>query len=212
MNDKSIIPFRQRITIATLFACVCTSSYLLINHMPLREPILLWKSPIDELIPFVPWTIWPYIVLLLTDYFFPLMIKDRLQFYQTMRAYAIAAALAFACWALIPTTLPRDGIIPLGDTLSERTYRYLISMDPPNNCFPSGHITIPTVLFWSFSIQWPQYKKLIWITFIMLSITILTTKQHYVLDLIGGVLTGIIGIWISRWWTQYTMNGSVKTH
>jgi hypothetical protein len=194
------IPLKRRWLIATQFAFVCTSSYLFINHLPLREPVLLWRSPIDELIPFMVWTIWPYIALLLTDYVFPLFIRERHLFRVTMRAYGIGAGLSFLFWTLWPTTLPRYGIIPTGDSLSELTYRFLITVDPPNNCFPSGHITIPTVLFWAFAAQWPRWRCLIWLSFATLSLTILTTKQHYVLDLVGGIGAGGVGLWLSHRW------------
>ena len=201
-KESDIIPLGRRWLIATIFACCCTSSYLLINYTPLREPILLWKSPIDEWLPFLAWSVWPYLILLLTDYFFPLFIRSRDLFRVTMRAYGIGAAISFAFWALLPTTLPRHGFIPQGDSLSEVTYRMLVSLDPPNNCFPSGHITIPTVLFWAFAVQWPKWRLLNWLVFAFLSISILTTKQHYVLDLIGGIAAGGLGLWVSHLWER----------
>jgi len=194
------LPLSTRLKVSTAFACVCTSSYLLINHFSLREPTLLWKSPIDDWLPFMAWTVWPYIILLFTDYFFPLMIRERALFRRTMRAYALAAAISFVFWALFPTTLPRLGFVPTGEGLSEVTYRLLISMDPPNNCFPSGHISIPTVVYWGLCQQWPRWRVPLWASFALLSLTILTTKQHYVLDLIGGVGAGALGLWLSHRW------------
>ena len=37
------------------------------------------------------------------------------------------------------------------------------------------------------------FVSLVWIEFILLSISILTTKQHYVWDLISGMAVGVIG-------------------
>ena len=187
----------SRLKVSTTFACVCTSSYLLINNFSIRAPTPLWESPVDTWLPFLPWTVWPYILLLLTDYFFPLMIKERAHFWVTMRAYGIAAAVSFTFWALLPTTLPREGFIPAGDSLSELTYRLLIAMDPPNNCFPSGHISIPTVVYWGLATQWPRWRWPLWGSFALLSVSILTTKQHYALDLLGGLATGALGVWLS---------------
>lgn len=200
-----------KLKVSTLFAFCCTSSYLLINHLPLRTPILLWQSPIDVSLPFLAWTIWPYIILLFTDYFFPLMIVDSQHFRVTMRAYAITAAISFCFWALLPTTLPRFGFIPMGDSLSEQAYRLLIAMDPPNNCFPSGHISIPTVLFWALAKQWSRWRVLIWTLFAFLSLSILTTKQHYLLDLIGGLFAGYLGLKLSFFWTERQAHAAAKS-
>jgi len=196
-SDDDLVPVSRRWRVSTAFACVCTSSYLLINNFSLREPILLWKSPIDDWLPFLAWTVWPYLILLFTDYVFPLWIRSRGLFRVTMRAYAFAAVISFLFWALLPTTLPRVGFVPSGDGLSEVTYRLLISMDPPNNCFPSGHISIPTVVYWGLVQQWPRWRWPLWLSFMLLSLTILTTKQHYVLDLLGGVGAGALGVWLS---------------
>jgi membrane-associated phospholipid phosphatase len=195
--NTDTIPAIQRLKVSTIFAMCCTSSYLLINYMPLREPLPLWQSSFDIWLPFLPWTIWPYILLLLTDFFFPLMIADRRLFKITMRAYALTAMISFTVWALFPTTLPRAHIMTTGDSLSEVTYRLLIAVDPPNNCFPSGHISIPTVLFWALAKQWPQWRWILWLSFGLLSLTILTTKQHYVVDLFGGLIAGCIGLYFS---------------
>jgi membrane-associated phospholipid phosphatase len=191
------VPVIQRLKVSTIFAMCCTSSYLLINYIPLREPLPLWQSSFDIWLAFLPWTIWPYILLLLTDFFFPLMIADRRLFKVTMRAYAFTAMISFTVWALFPTTLPRADMMTTGDSLSEVTYRLLIAVDPPNNCFPSGHISIPTVLFWALAKQWPRWRGILWLSFGLLSLTILTTKQHYVVDLFGGLIAGFIGLYFS---------------
>lgn len=197
-NYSQKIHFSERVKVSITFACCCTSSYLLINYLPLRDPLILSQTVIDQLIPFIPWTIWPYLLLLLTDLVFPLLIVERRLFRFTMRAYAFTALISFAVWALFPTTLPRSSIIPHGDSISEIAYRLLISVDPPNNCFPSGHISIPTVLFWALGKQWPTYKIHLWLCFALLSVTILTTKQHYFVDLVGGLTAGVLGLGLSH--------------
>jgi len=195
------IPLGERLRVSTLFACCCTSSYLLINHLnapPLRAPTALVEWEVDRAIPFLAWTVWPYIALLFTDFFFPLLIGERAFFRRVMRAYAATAALSALTWLALPTTLPRVGFVPAGETLSERTYLLLISMDPPNNCFPSGHISIPTVLFWALARQWPRWAWASWLSLGLLSLTILTTKQHYLIDLLGGLAAGAAGLWVTR--------------
>jgi len=64
-------------------------------------------------------------------------------------------------------------------------------VDEPNNCFPSLHVSIS---FLASFVMWRKSRIegvffLIWSAAI--SISTLTTKQHYVADIIGGTLIAI---------------------
>ena len=101
------------------------------------------------------------------------------------------------------TTFPRPDA-PTGSSFSEEGYRILIAADSPLNCFPSGHISVPTLMLWGLYKQYPSARVQIPLltTFALLFMTILTTRQHYILDLIGGMMSGGIGVAVSLWWER----------
>jgi len=174
-------------------AAVNTVGYLWLNHHPLFERHALPLTAADRATPFWPWTVWPYLLLLCSDVVLPVFIDDREIFHRTLRAYAVAIACNFAFWALWPTVLPRPPV-PLDASWSSMAYRALIAVDAPGNCFPSGHITIPAVAVWGLARARPKWSLALWLGLGVLSLSILTTKQHYAADLVGGFATAAAGV------------------
>jgi hypothetical protein len=179
-------------------AALNTAGYLLINHHHLRPPIELPLSALDRAIPFWPWTVWPYAVLLLVDVLLPLALRNRAIFFDTLAAYSVAILLNFAIWALFPTSYPRPTSPAGGGFMTTAAYHLLVAIDSPASCFPSGHITIPIVAVWGLGREHPRLKAGLWIGLSLLAVTVLTTKQHYVVDVAGGLATAWIGIAVVR--------------
>lgn len=186
-----------RNTIAMLIVTlVLYSGYQLSNRFHLIEPRYLPLSSLDNAIPFLMWTVWPYFLLIFMA-FLPIAIRNRNLFNQTMWAFTIAVSLNIGFWLLYPTIFHRPPL-PAEEGYSAFAYRWLCSIDTPANCFPSGHITSPAIGCWALSKESPKYKTAIWVCFALLSLTILSTKQHYIWDLPGGLLTAFIGIYFSK--------------
>lgn len=196
-NLHSTLP-RRIALIAVLFA-VNSGLFALLNEYPYREPTYLPTTPIDDAIPFMVWTVWPYTVLFLANVVLPFLIRDDRLFRATLFAYLVAISCNMVIWASFPTAFPRPDL-PAGVTLSEQYYRWIVSIDPGTNCFPSGHVTIPAVLIWGLSRQWKKYRFWLWGAVLISSLTIITTKQHYFWDLLGGLATAGVGIAVGRWW------------
>lgn len=184
-----------KLAIVTLFMLANSAIYLYLNHNPSAEPNLLPMLWIDERIEFMAWTVWPYTLLMVANVTLPFLIKSRALLYWTLRAYVVGISLNIFIWIIYPTTYPRPPL-PAGNTLSELWYLTLMSADTPNNCLPSGHITIPAVMVWALSRQWPRFAVAapMWAGFLLLSVTILTTKQHYFWDLPAGLATAVVGV------------------
>ncbi len=111
------------------------------------------------------------------------------RFGRTYLAIGAIEILHLVIFVLYPTTYPR----PAGDT-SYPLFEFLKFFDSPTNCFPSLHVAIP--IFLALAI-WRGGKKigilfLFWA--ILLALSTLTTKQHYLLDVFGGILTALLGL------------------
>jgi membrane-associated phospholipid phosphatase len=105
------------------------------------------------------------------------------------------SVLIFFIW---PTVYPREQF-PLPQDLNALTYyvfNYLRHADAPTNCCPSLHVS--SVYLTSFLYLDEQRGKFPfffgWGTLIALST--LTTKQHYLIDVVAGLMMAIVVWWI----------------
>jgi hypothetical protein len=187
------VPFRIRVLAVTAMVAVNTLIYLLINANPTRTPVLLPMTWLDDALGRHAWTIWPYWLLLVINPFFAVAIRERAVLLATLRAYLAAMALNIAVWLAWPTRIVRDALPPDLDPVTQGAWNLLYALDEPNTCFPSGHITIPCVVMAGFVAQYPQARRWIWAVALLLP-TIVTTGQHYAIDLFAGMLTAAAGV------------------
>jgi hypothetical protein len=182
----------RRFGIIFLWTSALYVIYQLTNHLHLVAPRMLPVTAIDRAIPFLSWTVVPYFVLILGMYL-PGLVRERRLFLRTLAALTIAVLLNYAIFALCPTIYPRPDP-PTGMAFYDHWYRWLVSIDTPANCFPSGHITAPAIGCWALAQEHRRQRWIIRLLFIPFALTILTTKQHYLWDLFGGLATAAIGI------------------
>lgn len=189
-----IVTRRNKITAGALLWLFASAVYLTSNHFPIFEPQFLLMTPIDLAVPFIPNTLWIYI----SEYVFFVIIyllcrdEENLNRYvYSFFALQTTSVLIFWLW---PTTFPREAF-PLPDDLNAATYfvfSNLRELDSPNNCFPSLHVS--SVFLTSFIFLNEQKKKFpfffCWAAAIAFST--LTTKQHYFVDVLGGLAMAII--------------------
>lgn len=188
-------PVSLRVRVLAVAAVVTfnTALYLWVNAHPLRTPALLPTTPLDVWLGWHAWTIWPYWLLLVINPFFAVGIRDTTLLLATLRAYVVAMAINMAVWLAWPTQLPRHPLPESLDPLTTGAWQLLLALDEPNTCFPSGHITIPTVVMFAFATQYPRARRWGWLVLLLFP-SIITTGQHYAVDLAAGMLTAIIGI------------------
>lgn len=202
------IPWGRNAAALLPLTALLYAGYQLSNRIHLLEPRFLPLTELDRAIPMLLWTVWPYFLLVLL-LFLPLGIRDRALFRRTLWAFTLAVCLNIAVWMLLPTVFPRPPR-PEGGGLTGVAYRWLCSIDTPANCLPSGHITSPAVGCWALATEHPRHRLWIWPSFLLLSATILTTKQHYLWDLPAGLITAGLGIWASDWVVGETVYGSLE--
>jgi hypothetical protein len=205
--DAAVPPgeFFQRLWKVVALTTVLYVPYVLSNHFPVFTPRELPLSALDAAIPFWTWTVVPYF-LLIGGMYLPALVADRRIFTTAMLAILIGVVLNNLVFFLWPTTYPRPLAEP-SDSLHAALYQFLIAVDTPGNCFPSAHITAPAIGCWALAQQFRRWRWLIYLIFIPFALSILTTKQHYTLDLIGGLATAGIGLLIAHKLTKRTSTG-----
>ncbi len=181
---------------------IAGSVYLCLNHFQQFQPILLPLLPWDQSTPFLCWSVFPYLLLLSCDLILPLWIENKTIFRISIRAAFIASLISSLIWALYPTTYPRPSLAEVlqtePDMFSLATYQFLILLDTPSNCLPSGHITMPAIFFFGL---WRQNRNHFWLylmVMLILDVSVLTTKQHYIWDILSAFVCAMIAILISE--------------
>ena len=179
--------------------------YLTSNHIHLFPPRLLPMSPLDHAVPFMPWTVWIYT----SEYLFFAAVyvtcRDLVNLNKYLYSFIVLQSVSVAIFWLWPTTYPRDAF-PLTKDIPWLTYelfKNLRTTDSPANCCPSLHVS--SVYLSAFIFLDDQPKKFpfffTWGTFIALST--LTTKQHYIVDVIAGLSLALITYWIFHRYFTY---------
>ncbi len=172
--------------------------YQITNRWQMHPACPLPSTWVDRNVPLLEWTVWPYLILA-GCIFLLLLVKSRAVFTRALVALIAGYSINLLVFFLWPTMLPREGL-PGG--FNGGGFAWLYSVDTPCNCFPSGHITAPLIAFYALAAEHPRWKAALWLIFALLCPTILTTKQHYLADLIGGLATGAFGLWVSSRWMK----------
>lgn len=165
------------------------------------EPHLLPMTAADEAIPFVPWTVWLYGTITWGSFAAWMTIGDRVSQGRLLASISVASAACALVFLVFPTTFPRD-LYPIGE-LTTATMRELADLrdsDSPTNCFPSLHVALAwaIALVWATSLKrrWLRPLPLFWA--VVVSVTTITTKQHYAIDVPAGMLIGGLAFALSR--------------
>jgi membrane-associated phospholipid phosphatase len=181
---------RNKYVLSILWLASGAAFYLSTNHYYMYPPQFLPMTRIDQAVPFVPWTIWIYnseFFLFFSAFFLSADLVNANKYLYSFLSAQILSTLVFIFW---PTTYPREQFpLPADiDSITRALFANLRGVDSPANCFPSMHVCGVYVSAFLFIDE--QRKKLIpyflWATAIAFST--LTTKQHYLADVVSGFL------------------------
>jgi len=155
----------------------------------------------DKLIPFLPEHIWLYHtilpVILLTMF---ILVKTKRIFFITFWACAVSAVLLNISYVCFPSFYPRPEFDI--DSISKAMVYITYQIDGSNNTFPSGHVAFAWIIFFGayFSDMAKNISGLRCLYFLWavgLSLSTLTLKQHYIVDVFSGILLGATSFYIS---------------
>ena len=159
--------------------------------------------PIDEEIPLIPEFIWIYnslIPVLIGVAAF--LVRTKKVFYTTALSFLLAMVILDFCYVFLPSFYPREAFAVTGAStwLLDLTRQ----LDGSNNTFPSGHVALAWLLFWGvahsvYAAKHKIAKTLTALWAIGISISTLTLKQHYVVDVVGGFAVAAICFFAAKW-------------
>jgi|TARA_R110001583_G_scaffold16347_4_gene67114 membrane-associated phospholipid phosphatase len=148
----------------------------------------------DQAIPFLPWTVWIYhsIVPVIVMTMF-LLVQTRRLFFTTFWSSFLVTVVINLFYILFPSFYPRPELSP--DGITEYLVQLSYTIDNSSNTFPSGHVAFAWLMFWgSFYSQKakeiPLLRRMFLLWAIGLSLSTLTLKMHYIIDIVGGFAVG----------------------
>lgn len=161
--------------------------YILPNMHPFFPPKMLPLLPIDLTVPFLPWTF----IIYLSDYLFLFYVIASTRTVETFGNFVRMAHIClFVCgmfFMFFPTTYPRPPY-PLDEPFYIDIWlRIMAAADTPNNCFPSMHVAFTGIGAWAVRYQGPKVSFFMWLWAFAIFFSTLTTKQHYFVDIVGGM-------------------------
>ncbi len=167
--------------------------YALLNHGP---AVMNLRTPLDAALPLVPIFVIPYNSLESVIYFTLvafLLFRTRL-FQSACLALITAWLVSYAFYFFLQTEVIRP-VLTGSDTLT-RMIRDVYASDNPFNDFPSLHTSLSVIL----AIHWFRVDRRLgiaaaaWTSLIVASTLLI--KQHYVADIVSGLLLAFGASWI----------------
>lgn len=148
-------------------------------------------NPMDELIPFLPWTVSIYFGCYIfwgINYYLSSLQKREARD-RFFCADLLAKTVCFLLFILIPTTNVRPEIA--GESMWDRLMAFLYWIDDADNLFPSIHCLVSWLCWISVRDRRdisPVYRWFSLAAAAAVCISTLTTRQHVLVDVAGGVL------------------------
>jgi membrane-associated phospholipid phosphatase len=187
-REKALVALSLAATLPPLFFAVAALART--RAIPPPDWIV---TPIDRMLPVIPLAVWPY----LSWYVAPALIFAVPL--STFRKLCASVLLSFLLCTIghltFPITMTRP-VLAAGGGLSTLLLHQLYAIDPPVNLFPSFHAAIAVV-----ALHLEQRSPLLtiairtWMTLVCVSCVL--TKQHYILDVIAGLLVGTLACALS---------------
>lgn len=202
-----------RLPIALIVAIIIGAGlgYLLTNKFAYWRD---WQAfdpttSIDTWIPVIPWMIVPYSTLY---FYYPMAAILGMKSEQTQRENVIfhqillvLTWMVFVIFILVPVEVDiRSSVFAADLGIWQPWYDYLYAVDTPWNAWPSLHIVqsllaVLVVSRWYNTENYRWQIRILWFAWLMLTISVMTTKQHFVWDVVTGIIIAVLAwkYWIS---------------
>jgi membrane-associated phospholipid phosphatase len=206
MDNSEVISFKRKVTLLAWFMLGYMVFYIFPNFYASWRPVQLPLTVVDRRVPLVPWSFLIYTSDYLLISLTILMINSKVSFFSFSRMMFSALVLCGLCFLFFPTTYPRPIYPTVEQTWIQLVMDFVDVADSPNNCFPSMHVALTSIAAWNLRNKPTPIFVLFLIWTLAVIVSTLTTKQHYFVDIIGGltvvVMTAVLEKKLfSRWFS-----------
>ncbi len=177
---------------------LCGTLYRLSNQLSAGRSdahggVLAW----DHAIPFVAWTVWPYLSIVLPFAAAFLLCRQRAALDRLSLRLLLALGIALACYAWVPLRFAFER--PPTTGLTGLLFDGLGAFDLPYNRAPSLHIAVLVILWAQLGAALRGRPRMLlagW--FLAIAGSVLTTWQHHLIDVPAGLAVGLLAIALTR--------------
>jgi len=162
--------------------------YFCCQRNPLNKPREL-RLPIDDAIPYRPRWVWIYSFL-----YYPVIVavncsvSSPREYLYVALSYLLLLLFQMAFFTVVPVATPLEWrTCNLRRGRSERFLAFVQRFDAPTNSFPSMHTSVATLTALHLS---ATFGPAAFVFPLLIAVSCLYTKQHYVIDLPAGALLG----------------------
>jgi len=197
-RENKSFTIKQIVFTSLLF--IGSISYLFVNRFNAARFIdvkpFIWEFPIDSIIPFnrifiLPYYYWYFYIALTVILLF--LNKNVWKYFAFIMSMALGALVCSFIFIIFPTYVPRTELV--GSDFLTAMVRQIYAIDLPYNCFPSLHVVYAFICSWYlflFNSKSKIFSIFIIISFILISLSTVFTKQHYTPDILGGIVVGAL--------------------
>lgn len=170
------------------------AGYLAVNWISqFRSYYIDVSLPVDYSIPFIPVFIFGYTLVYLSMLLLYFTMKDMQEFRRAIITVLLVTTVHYIFFLLLPVKINffRPDISTVGGFWIEATKFYYF-IDKPYNCFPSLHVAYSTL---AVMCSWRNHHLMRIIFLVMaviVAISVVFVKQHYILDVVTGAMSGIL--------------------
>ncbi len=184
---ESKVTWSYKLRLLALFCLAYTIFYIYPNFWSESSARELPLLPLDLATPLLPWTFPIYLSLYVLEAIIIIQMRD----FDDLESFArMAFATLFVCGAFFmffPTTYPRPEYPASDWWLVQWAMDTIAAGDTPRNCFPSMHVAITGVAVWAMRKHHLKQMPLLVLWALAIYVSTLTTKQHYFVDILGGL-------------------------
>jgi membrane-associated phospholipid phosphatase len=177
----------QPVTVPMVLLFAILPFYLVIGAAVSGGPVHIPELPLDRDIPVAPGWSLVYGSLFLAAVLPVLVVHQREHVDRTIRAFLWVWLVGYVCFFFYPTASSRPAQVP-GDGFGDWGLRVIYSSDFRYNCLPSLHVAqcFLAALTCGRVHRGVGAVAMVWAS--LVAISTLFTKQHYILDVVTGVM------------------------
>jgi membrane-associated phospholipid phosphatase len=172
--------------------------YFGVGHLHLSRSTEILRTRLDDAIPFWPWTAWCYLPFYAGVFLIAVAgIRRRVLFKRAVVAVFIVMSIGALGHIFIGAEYPRPVLLPPYANISAAFLASVQRIDPPGNVFPSLHVAHTTMLSLILIKDRPRLGLVALMMATALALSTLTTKQHFLADVVAGYALAFFGRWFA---------------
>ena len=196
---------RQKWALGLAAAGLQSAIYVAIGHSARPRSTTLLATELDAAIPFVPWTVWWYLPFYAGVFLMALAgFRTPRLFFRALAGVVVTMLVGAAGHLLGGAEYPRPLVRAPYDDLSLAFLGWVQSVDPPGNVFPSLHVAHTSALAVILRHDRPRLGAVAMVMAALLAVSTLTTKQHFLADVLAGILIeeAVSAVVLWPWWRR----------